>query len=53
MSVEDFRRREIQMERELNRKVRCRQEKEKDVQVRIQLENMSPRINYAPPTSKL
>ena len=51
MSVEDFRRREIQMERELNRKVKATQEKEKDVQVRIQLENMTPRINYTQPIS--
>lgn len=53
MSVEDFRRREIQMERELNRKVIKKKEKEKDVQVRIQLENMTPKINYTQPISNI
>lgn len=53
MSVEDFRRREIQMERELNRKVFYIQEKEKDGQVRVQLENMTPRITYTQPFSIL
>ena len=41
MSVEDFRKKETQMERELNRK-----EKEKDDQVKGQLENMTPKILY-------
>jgi hypothetical protein len=50
ISVEDFRRREIQMERELNRKVKLTQEKEKDGQVKNQLENMTPRVNYAQPS---
>jgi hypothetical protein len=39
------------MERELNRKVKTRKEKEKDCQVKILLENMTPRINYSAPFS--
>jgi hypothetical protein len=51
ITVEDFRKREIQMERELNRKVRLIQEKEKDGQVKVLLENMTPRVNYITPAS--
>lgn len=35
------------MERELNRKVRVRQEKEKEDGIRNTLDNMTPRIFYA------
>jgi hypothetical protein len=45
-NVDEFRRKEVQMERELNRKVSSRQEKDREENVRGLLENMTPRVNY-------
>lgn len=47
MSVEDFRKKETQMERELNKK-----EKDRDVVIKNQLENMTPKVPYGIANSK-
>jgi hypothetical protein len=45
-SVEDFRKRESQIEKDFNRKVIATQEKSKEEIIRTLLENMTPKVTY-------